>query len=400
MTSSYPDFILKKDTLLCYGCKACEQKCPTLSIKMVPDNEGFYYPQIDKEKCINCRLCRKVCPHNENAYKKNNEFKKVFACIHKDDMVKFSSSSGGLFTALSDYVIDSGGIVFGAKYNESFDVEHSYAENKIAANAFKCSKYVQSDIKNTYKQTEEFLKKDKLVLFSGTPCQIAGLYSFLMRDYDNLVTVDLVCHGVPSPKVFKEYLKYVSNKYNSKIKYINFKEKSSGWLTPTINIKFENNSCYSKRLSDDIFIKLWSGMNLISRPACHNCKFTKTDRESDITIGDFWGIQNSMPDFMDDMGTSLLILNTSKGEKIFNKIKSRLKIRKSNIESIENPNLFFPTPVGVGRKNFFRDFNCKPFKYIVFKYNMMSIIIKIINKIKTYLVILKFRHSSNFMSIS
>lgn len=322
----------------CCGCNACVQRCPKHCISMQEDDEGFTYPVVDKSACINCGLCEKVCPViNQN---KAREPLNCYAAINPDEQIRIQSSSGGIFTSLAEKTIDNGGVVFGAMWDENWNVKHSYIENKSDLKLFRGSKYLQSSIGDTYIQAEQFLQDGREVLFSGTPCQIAGLKKFLVKEYDNLLTVDIICHGVPSQKVFHWYLKEELNKVifnipnkkvssrlkkdecNYKIKNINFRDKQKGWKLFSLTICFTYTSLegkeilikHSSTLHEDPFMKGFLN-NFYLRPSCYKCPVRKLKSNADITIGDYWGYDAALAIKDDDKGISVAIISTSKGEK-------------------------------------------------------------------------------------
>lgn len=326
-----------KEKKNCCGCEACVQRCPKSCITMREDNEGFLYPEIDKDICIDCGLCEKVCPVINQAEERKPLA--VYAAKHKDEQIRMASSSGGAFTAIAESVIDEGGVVFGAKFNQDWDVVHSYTETKEGLGAFRGSKYVQSRIGESYKEAEGFLKAGRKVLFSGTPCQIAGLKRFLRKEYDNLLTVDFICHGVPSPGVWREYLKEETarqcgeknsvlqrpiHERNALIEGISFRDKRLGWKKYSFTLTFstinESGAKKSVLLSEpqnkNIFLRGFLA-DLYLRPSCHACPSKSFKSGSDITIGDFWGIQNVMPEIDDDKGVSVLFTLKEQNNAIF-----------------------------------------------------------------------------------
>lgn len=322
------------DKQQCCGCGACVQRCPRQCITLCEDSEGFLYPKADSSTCINCGLCEKVCPvlHPGNCRTPLH----VYAAKNKNEGIRMMSSSGGIFTLLAEQVISEGGVVFGARFDEYWEVRHDYVETVEALAAFRGSKYVQSRIENTYAQAEQFLKQGRKVLFSGTPCQIAGLNGFLRKEYENLLTVDVVCHGVPSPKVWRMYLdELIARKGVGKntalspslhrknfIRNIKFRSKSTGWKRSSFALTFvgatadgeENPVLLSSIFSENLYIKAFLA-DLILRPSCYKCVAKQGRSRSDLTIADYWGIHLLAPDFDDDKGTSLLLINTEKGHK-------------------------------------------------------------------------------------
>ena len=292
----------------CCGCEACVQRCPKQCILFVEDNEGFLYPKPDVSVCIECGLCEKVCPvlnqgepkHPLNAY----------AAINQDDDIRAMSSSGGIFTSMAEKIIEDGGIVFGARFNDKWEVEHHYTETHEGLQEFRKSKYVQSRIGETYILAENFLKQGRKVLFSGTSCQIAGLNYFLRKPYDNLLTVDVVCHGVASPKIWREYLHTVSPVED--IHQISMKDKAISWRGYKLTITGKNNSI-SEKVSQNKYMLSYS-QNLSLRPSCYQCPAKAGKSYSDVTLADYWGVEKLIPEMNDDRGTSFVCANTSKGE--------------------------------------------------------------------------------------
>ncbi len=305
--------IIRKEQ--CCGCSACLHICPKRSISFREDKEGFLYPQVDTATCIDCGLCEKVCPVLNQGEERMPL--KVYAAKHTDDEIRMKSSSGGIFTLLADQIIDQGGVVFGARFNENWEVVHDYTETKEGLAPFRGSKYVQSNIGNSYKLVEEFLKTGREVMFTGTPCQVAGLKKFLRKDYENLLTVDFVCHGVPSPKVWRKYLEeeVARQDDSSVVTGVNFRDKSTGWkrfsfalnLSKAV-VEGEQNTVLSSVFSENEYMRVFlSNLNL--RPSCYKCAVKCGRSGADITIGDFWGIDNIDPNFSSDKGISLVLLN-------------------------------------------------------------------------------------------
>ena len=313
----------------CSGCHACYNACPVGCISMEYDAEGFLYPKIDKEKCINCGKCEKVCPVI-NEYKDGKKGT-AYACINKDESVREKSSSGGVFTLIAEYVLDNGGVVFGTAFDDKFNVVHIKVDNKEGLDKLRGSKYVQSSIGTTFKQAKDCLEEGRLVLFTATPCQISGLKAYLGRDYDNLITQDIICHGVPSPKVWQKYIAFREKSAGAKTRRMFFRHKKYGWKTYSVLFEFTNNTEYVKILHDDFYMKGFLA-NLYLRPSCYDCKSKSVFRQSDITLADFWGIKNVLPDMDDDKGTSLVLVNSSKGEQIFEKISEKMNYEMVDID--------------------------------------------------------------------
>lgn len=312
---------------LCCGCFACVNRCPNHCISMHEDNEGFLYPQIDEVLCTNCGLCNLACPLVSNSIARSSP--EVYACKNKNEKIRCESSSGGIFTLLAENVLARAGIVFGAMFNEQFEVVHTYVMDKEGLDKLKGSKYVQSRIDDSFKAVENFLLQNKIVLFSGTPCQAAGLRTFLAKEYDNLLVIDIACHGVPSPKVFRKYIEFLQNGFNTNLVNIFFRNKDHGWKAFSFVADFEKGKyCEPFRHNQYMqgFLK-----NLFLRPSCHYCKFKEFKNGSDITLGDYWGVDTAHPEFDDDQGVSLVLVNSRKGKVVFSQIASNMEIMRSQL---------------------------------------------------------------------
>lgn len=312
----------------CTGCYSCENICPVDAISMEIDEEGFWYPKVQEYKCIDCDLCGKSCPIIN---KKNNiSTKKAYGCFNKDDDIRLKSSSGGMFTAIANEIIKNNGAVFGAAFDDNFQVKHICVENYDDLSRLRGSKYVQSNINMTYKQAKGILLQGRQVLFSGTPCQISGLKSFLNKEYDNLLCMDIVCHGVPSPLVWKEYLNEISK--GKKIRTIIFRDKSKGWKNSELVYKFEDGNEYREKYSESTYIKGFI-QNCFLRPVCYSCHNKTLDRCSDFTLADFWGVEDEIHNIETQKGISLLLVHSEKGRDILNKIKDNIFLKKVDINS-------------------------------------------------------------------
>ena len=372
--------ITKKD--MCCGCHACYNICPKNAITMIEDKKGFMYPVINHDKCINCGLCKKVCPilNNKKEDKKQIE---AYACYNLNEYERMNSSSGGIFILIAKEIIGRGGVVFGASFDDNFNVIHSYVDSEEYVRKFMTSKYTQSSIGNIYKKVKEFLNDNRYVLFTGTPCQIEGLKSYLRKDYAKLYTQDIICHGVPSPKVWKKYVKYQEEKYNDKACKISFRNKDFGWTLYSTKIEFKRVT-YSYIHSNDLFMKAFLS-NICLRDSCYNCSFKKKYRVSDITLADYWGINNVHSDMNDDKGVSLIIVNSDKGRELFHSLKNNLKYVQTNLEDAlkYNPAMIESANHSDNEKNFFDDIDCIDFDKLVKKYIPNTPLhVKIVNKIK------------------
>lgn len=290
----------------CCGCNACAISCPKKCIELQPDSEGFLYPKIDRERCVNCGKCQNVCPVLN--IKKEDAEPECYVGFSNDCAVRKQSSSGGIFTELAKRIIENDGIVYGAGFDSDYGVEHFAVSTKEEISLLRGSKYVQSRMGSVYGEIKDHLKHGKLVYFSGTPCQVAGLYSFLGCRPDNLITQDLICHGVGSPMVWQKYLEQYG-----KIKKAEFRNKKYGWHYFSMHIETEKKRIY-KRLDEDAYLRLFLD-NLILRPICYDCPVKKSRSKADITLADCWSphkVTDAVVDY--DEGLSLMIANTAKGK--------------------------------------------------------------------------------------
>lgn len=301
----------------CCGCGACAQVCHRSCIEMVKDMEGFLYPKVSLENCVGCLKCENVCPCVEEQSPRLPI--SDYAIINPCDEVRSQSSSGGIFYEIAKSFVEKDGVVFGARFDENQKVCHDVSVDLCGLHNFQGSKYVQSEIGSTFIQVREFLKSGKYVLFSGTPCQVAGLKKFLHKDYEKLLTVDCICHGVPSPLVFEKYLNEIIGKSNN-IKVI-FRDKSEGWYGYHVKIQLPNDVIlYDQKWTNDPYMQLFvSDYSL--RPSCYNCPAKSGKSGSDITLGDFWGVDQVMPHMYDNKGTSLVLANTQKGKYLLDNIE-------------------------------------------------------------------------------
>lgn len=308
----------------CCGCSACAQGCPKQCIQMVQDKEGFLYPQINKNQCIDCGLCEKICPFLNQSTP--NQAIKAFAAYNTDSQIRKNSSSGGIFSLFADWIIQQQGVVFGASFNAEWDIVHVYITRLNELQKLQGSKYIQSNIGQSFKEVKSFLDKGKKVLFSGTPCQVSGLKHFLRKEYPNLFTIDFICHGVPSPLIWQLYLNETISKHHkqkSDIKSINFRNKDKGWKDFQFTINAQP-YLVKESTRENVYMKAFLS-NLILRPSCHSCRIKSGRSGSDITIGDFWKVENVIPEWNDDKGTSAIIINSEKGEELFSSVTCKKK---------------------------------------------------------------------------
>lgn len=356
----------------CCGCTACVSICPHNAIKMKPDALGFLYPHVDTSNCTNCGLCEKICAFT-TSYDRSLNLKEplAFAARHNDIHEVETSRSGAAFIALSDYILEKGGIIYGAGYIDHFRVAHKRATNKIERDEFKGSKYVQSDLSSIFQQVKQDLKNGLIVMFSGTPCQTAGLNSFVGKKLrENLFLVDIVCHGVPGPYVWRDYLSFLEKKYKSPIIQVNFRNKIKfGWAAHFETYTFKGGVEVNKHSYTYFFSK-----NIICRKSCEKCYYTNLERPSDITLADFWGWEKSNPNLnKDDKGISLLLVNTEKGKHLFNLIIDKLHITPVTLNDCLQPHLKFPAKANQYRNSFEYDYSHKGFKYAFYKYGEDSL---------------------------
>lgn len=305
----------------CTGCFACYNICPKEAIKMEEDSHGFIYPKIEKEKCVGCELCKKVCPYNNPVELQSP--KHCYAAALIDSKKLDESTSGGMATAFSEYILEKGGVVYGASFSNEKDVKHIKIENKSDLEKIKGSKYVHSYINDIYKSVKFELQKERYVLFTGTPCQVAGLKNFLNKEFDKLFCVDIICHGVPSQKYLKDELKNVRN-----IDKISFRSKEGFYLKGFL----DNNEIYCKKMEDSAY---YSGFltSTFYRLNCYDCKYAKKERVSDVTIGDFWGLDKKSKIYnKSDNGISVVLTQTPKGEELFEKVKSTIYFEERTID--------------------------------------------------------------------
>lgn len=357
----------------CCGCTACSSVCPQKAIAMKPDALGFMYPEVDKTKCTNCGLCDKVCAFNDDYDKSLNLSQPIaYAARHKDMTEMMKSRSGGAFAVMSDYIIENGGVVYGAGYSGHFVVTHKKATTKAERDEFRGSKYVQSDLSGICQQIKEDLKNGLTVLFSGTPCQAAGLSSFIgKRLRGKLYLVDILCHGVPGPYVWRDYLTYVENKYGQTINYVDFRDKQRfGWRDHKETIGFVGEN---QKISSDVYSYIFNKC-ISYRLSCGICHFTNLTRPSDITIADYWGYERTNATFAnDDKGCSLVLCNTEKGKELFDFVKDKINFIPAKIENVTQHNLQKPAVLHKDRLKFEECYEKEGFEKTMNKFAMLGI---------------------------
>ena len=323
--------INKKD---CCGCTACAQICPKQCIAMMPDSEGFCYPKINETICVKCGLCEKVCPMLKSQNMQGQVH--AWAAYCKEDKIRLASSSGGIFSLLAEEILEEGGVVFGAAFDGQMMVHHVAVESVRDLERLRGSKYLQSRIENSYADVKAYLAADRKVLFSGTACQIAGLLHFLGRPYEKLWTVDVLCHGVPTPTLWKNYLSEQNRAFKMPVRQISFRDKPQGWKKYQMAWKVEGGEIYRQPASRNPYMRLFLS-NICLRPSCYDCHFKGFPRVSDLTLGDCWGVEQHSPEMDDDKGTSVVIVNTEKGNTLREKIAGRCVWKEEKLDVLLPP---------------------------------------------------------------
>lgn len=360
------------DKSKCCGCNACGDVCAHGAITFETDIEGFWYPVVDKAKCVDCGLCEKVCPelHIDELKKNDNNPPVTIAAINKNMRVRWDSTSGGAFSALADVMYGMGGYVGGAVYDDNFLVHNYISNNPGDLPRLRSSKYLQSNAEGLYKEIRDLLRRGEKVLACGTPCQMAALRSFLRKDYENLIIVDFICRGVNSPKVYRKYLDSLERKYGGKVVYVKAKNKELGWRNLTRKVVFDNGKVYYGVRMDDDFRRGYH-TNVFCRPSCYACRYKGFPRMADITIADYWGIEKVDKNLDNNIGTSMILLNSKKGESFFELAKQKMEWEQTDFESILPGNVALRLPIEpakIDRRQFFEDLDRGTFDDVVAKY--------------------------------
>ena len=361
-----------KNNIDCCGCNACGDVCAHGAITFKTDIEGFWYPVVDETKCVDCRLCERVCPelHIGELKKNDNNPPVTVAAINKNMAVRWDSTSGGAFSALAEVMYEQGGYVSGAVYDENFLVHNFVSDKPEDLSRLRSSKYLQSNAEGLYVRIRELLRNGKKVLACGTPCQMAALRLFLHKDYDNLVIVDFICRGVNSPKVYRKYLDSLERKYGGKVVYVKAKNKELGWRNLTRKVVFDNGKVYYGVKMDDNFRRGYH-TNVFCRPSCYTCQYKGFPRIADITIADYWGIEKINKNLDNNIGTSMILLNSKKGENFFGQVKDKIEWEYTTFESILPGNVALTKPIEpakIDRRQFFEDLDKGTFDEVVSKY--------------------------------
>lgn len=368
----------------CSGCGLCEHLCPKNAITMV-EKDGFLYPNVNENTCVYCGVCVKLCPVNSEKLTESNCIE-AFAVKHKDSNVIFNSSSGGIFTALSDKILENNGYIIGADFDDDMNLVHTTTSTTEGRDRMRGSKYIQSNTVGIYKAIRDLLNEDKPILFTGTPCQAAAVRK-AFPNKDNLYIVDIICHGVPSPEVWKKYVEFIEKKYKKKLTFFSFRNKSlSGWRKYSAKLTFDDKTEILHNDYTGSFIELFR-YDVCLRPSCTECNFTSMNRQGDITIGDFWGIENTIPEISDNKGISAVMINTEKGKRLFEQIKDKINVYPTTQKDIakKQPNLSVSSSYSNKASSFKQDLNNMPFEKILKKYTRVGLKRRIIDTIKKFL---------------
>ena len=357
----------------CCGCNACGDVCPKGAISFEKDNEGFLYPQVDPSKCIECGLCEKTCPvlHSDELKKNDLPESICYAAEHKNLEVVFDSTSGGLFSALAEEMYRQHGFVGGAVFNEDLSVSQFISADKKDLPCLRSSKYLQSNAEGFYKEVKRLLTAGEQVLICGTPCQMAAMRAYLGKDYENLIIVDFICRGVNSPKIWQKYLQSFEDRYGSKVVFAKAKSKEYGWRNLTQKVRLADGREFFETGQVSNFTRGYLQTNAYCRPSCYECQFKGFPRMADITLADFWGIEKYNQDLEKNLGTSLVMVNSKKGQTYFSKIQKKIKAINMPFQTILAGNQALVKPLDpprVDREEFFRDVEAMSFTELAEKY--------------------------------
>lgn len=345
------------DKKICCGCQACQDICPAKAVHMRLDSEGFWYPVKEEEKCIHCMACERVCPI-KNSEKKRGE--RIYVGVQaKEDAIRFAGSSGGMFFLLANFVLKRQGVVYGAGFDQEMSVVHKGVYNERSLRHILKTKYVQSDMSGIYREVLEHLRQGEWVLYCGTPCQVRAMKLFLGEDFPKMILVDLICYGAASPGIWKAYVNYLERRDKGRLESFSFRDKRN---------KDSGRSCSyviggkekTEALAENLYCQLYFG-NYLMRYSCHTCRFCTVERDSDFTLGDFWGIEKCNPSWDDGMGTSLVMLHTKKAEEVWGSVKESVRWFACSKEEILQPRLLEPTRQAKHRKLFMKAYQVLPF---------------------------------------
>lgn len=355
----------------CTGCSACSNICPNDCIHMEGDEEGFLYPLVYVTNCTNCGLCLFVCTSDKKRNKIGNAEKPlIYAAWSLNEEIRMNSTSGGVFSELAFNILNNGGYICGARYGSEHRIEHFIINTIDGLETIRQSKYAQSDKGYIFRDIKQLLECRQKVLFCGTPCECAGLRNYLQKDYEDLILVDFICRGANSPKAYERFLEYLENEYQSKCVKVWFKNKTYGWNRFSTKIDFENGDIYLKDRDHDLYILGYIKYNLYMRPSCARCRFRTVQRPTDITLADFWGVRLSDPSLDTEKGTSMMLINSSKGARMFEYIKPNIFHEEKLLKDvlIGNPCLLSSPSMNKKRDYFFKNLEKVPFDRLMGKY--------------------------------
>ncbi|WP_321972583.1 Coenzyme F420 hydrogenase/dehydrogenase, beta subunit C-terminal domain [Paratractidigestivibacter sp.] len=371
------------DKYSCCGCGACEAICPTKAISIDIDEEGFLYPSFDDARCLNCGKCLKTCAFRADKIapypRRDGDGVSCYAVQHSDDTVRAASRSGGIFTALSDRVLAMGGVVYGCAMDGVLRARHVRADSVEGRDAMRGSKYIESDMRGVFPLVEADLNTGIEVLFSGTSCQVAGLLSYLGKPYENLLRVDIVCHGVPSPKVWADYVRWIERENNGRCTAVDFRDKGRfGWRAHTETLYLNDGS---KVVSGETYRRIFYGHRALRR-SCYECPYKSVEHPSDLTIGDYWGVEDAAPEFDDNRGVSLVLVNTARGREAFEYCKPVLRWKATEIEKSLQPPLKAPFDEPSDRGLFWKRYDSWDFSRIAKSYGTLTFRARLRKKLK------------------
>lgn len=359
----------------CYGCNACADICPFGAITMEADKEGYLYPLVDKAKCTSCGLCYKTCiRRNPKLVEYEDSYPKAYCALNKEDKVRKDSSSGAIFPILAKYVIEEKqGAVVGVRFNEEMKAVSDIAETMEAAKAFSGSKYVKSDFRGVFPKIKEMLQNGRYVLYTGLPCECAGLRGYLRKDYENLLICELLCHSAPSPKAFEKYINYLGREQKSKVVDIKFRDKEKGWRQSDSNtvVTFANGTKKVERTADNLYYRTFVNCTM-SRSCCSSCNYTYNNRVGDFTIGDLWGVKKAAPKMDDNKGINMVLVNNPKAEAVFEVLKDQMKVKSSTLKEVFIKNHQKPTKDKRQRMAFFQELDQRPIEELLNEYSKVK----------------------------
>lgn len=369
----------------CMGCGACVNICPKQCITLSADEEGFWYPHVDNQTCVRCGACVNSCPIQKAVNRKTNPIE-TYAAISNDEAQRMKSSSGGVFSLLAECILEQGGVVFGAAYTEDFKaVRHVAIESRQELWKLQGSKYLQSQIGRTYAQAKGFLRQGRPVLFTGTACQIAGLYAYLGKDDALLYTQSVVCHGVASPLIWEKYADFRENTAGQKLKAVSFREKTPSWKHYSLHLDFADGAKFEERAVNDPYMKCYI-RNYTLRPSCYRCRFKSQGDSSDLTLGDFWGIQYVHPEMNDDKGTSLVLVRSEKGKQLLDRIRPQLKLQEVDGRQalMGNPAAVQSVKMPKKRGRFMADLRKESVSKVLAQYGRETVVSKTMSRLRWY----------------